>query len=335
VLPKVSFADKITLNRLTKNLDKATRDIDVERPWLSPLANELDKQRFSQYLRNNLLTKRHFGLIKPVFEAHFLNGIDQISALHGVLEWQEQDKQKFQILGGSYQLPRKLAQEVDILSRQKVKQIKIEGSFARVVTQHHTFRCRHVLVALPPAQSAEIRYNPTISTSKASMWDAIKPGRIIKSTLIFDEPFWRGKSWSGKAYVGSESPFQFLIDAGTSQEERGIISTYTIGNNCIHLEKLTQAETKEIIFNHVIKILQCVPERQPAYFQIYDWRCPPNGYGAYHIFQPGLLTNFENHLIKRENIIYWASAEYDPIHRGTMEGAIRSGFRAAREILSG
>ncbi|NND34397.1 MAG: FAD-dependent oxidoreductase [Saprospiraceae bacterium] len=333
-LPKLSLADRFTIGRLAKNLDKATRRIDREKPWLSPQANELDQLRFSQYLKNNLFNKRHYNVIKTVLEGHFLNGIDQISALQGIMEWQEKDNEKWQILGGADQLPRKLAQEVDVLLGQKVKQVNKDGSFAKVECGDHSYRARHVIVALPPAQAAEISYDPPISTTKKSMWDSIKPGRIIKSTLVFPSPFWRSASWSGKAFIAGEGPFQLLIDAGTSRDVHGIISTYTIGTNCLTFEKLQDDEKKQFILELVQSILKCGPDELPLFSSMYDWKCPPNGYGAYHIFPPGILTGFEDHLVRPEGVIHWASAEYDPIYRGTMEGAVRSGLRAAGEILS-
>ena len=333
ILPKVSISDRFTLGRLAKNLDRATKRIDRERPWLSPQANELDQLRFSQYLKKNLFSKRHYNVIKPVLEGHFLNGIDQISALQGIMEWQEKDSEKWQLLGGTDQLPRRLAQEVDVLYHHKVKQIVVEGSFAKLVSTNNSYRARHVVVALPPAQASEIRYEPSIGTSKRSMWESIKPGRIIKSTLVFPTSFWRSKTWSGKAFIAELGPFQLLIDAGSSHDQHGIISTYTIGTNCIAFEKLQDDEKKQIILKQVQKILKCDSDKVPLFFTIHDWKCPPNGYGAYHTFPPGIITGYEDHLTKPEGILYWASAEYDGKFRGTMEGALRSGIRAAREIL--
>jgi monoamine oxidase len=65
----------------------------------------------------------------------------------------------------------------------------------------------------------------------------------------------------------------------------------------------------------------------------YDWKTPPNGPGAYSTFPPGTLTTYGEFIDQNVGPIYWASAEYDHLYRGTMEGAVRSGRKAAEKIL--
>jgi monoamine oxidase len=49
---------------------------------------------------------------------------------------------------------------------------------------------------------------------------------------------------------------------------------------------------------------------------------------------PGALTGFGRALRERIGLIHWAGTETSTVSHGSFDGAIRSGIRAANEILA-
>ena len=66
-----------------------------------------------------------------------------------------------------------------------------------------------------------------------------------------------------------------------------------------------------------------------------DWAEENWSGGAYTAhFGPGVLTNFGHALQEPMGNVHWAGTELGPRFMGCMDGAIRSGERAAKEILA-
>jgi monoamine oxidase len=66
-----------------------------------------------------------------------------------------------------------------------------------------------------------------------------------------------------------------------------------------------------------------------------DWSAEPWSLGGMvgH-FPPGALTNYGPALRRPVGRIHWASTETETLMHGLVEGTVRSGERAAREVLA-
>jgi monoamine oxidase len=333
LFPEKGLGAKLSVRRLLKRLGYKVID-DPERPWLAHSAPDLDEQRFSQYLRQTAYSSSYFQMLNTIFECRYLNGISQVSALEAITNWHAcQMQEKWQIVGGMDQLTRKLALEIDVQLRQPVTAIVRDRAFVRVYTPDKHYRCRRVIVALPPSQASAIRYEPSPGISKTSLWGKAEAGRVIKSTLVFDQPYWRRQNWSGQAFLSDDYALHYLVDAGYQQEMKGILTTYTIGQRCRKLENLSDADRLELLIQQVSTILRLPRDIKVLVSSIYDWKTPPHGSGAYHVFPPKTLTTYGHIMDQPEGPVYWAAAELDRPFRSTIEGAIRSGRRAAERIL--
>ncbi|MCB0665164.1 MAG: FAD-dependent oxidoreductase [Saprospiraceae bacterium] len=333
MIPTHKISDRLNASRLLSGLEK-TRIPDPEKPWLGSDANKLDKLRFGHYIKQKTYSSNYSEMIRNIVESRFLNGINQVSALEAINNWKAgSNGDKWVIVGGMDQLVRKLTQEVDIHYQQPVTSVIQEGRLLKIKTLNRNYRCRSAIIAIPPLQAAGINYIPAVSGGKEKLWNSIEGGRIIKSLLVFESQAWKKGLWSGQGFFNEDYAFNALFDIGTAGQARDILCTYTIGDRCRKLEGLTEAEKKELILHQVKSILQMPTDTQVRHFLIRDWKTPPNGPGAYHIFPPGTLTDYAAYIDQREGQIYWAAAEYDHLFRGTLEGAVRSGRKAADAIL--
>ena len=74
----------------------------------------------------------------------------------------------------------------------------------------------------------------------------------------------------------------------------------------------------------------------PAEYREYIWHTDPWSGGAIKAhFPPGVLTTLGHALRRPVGRIHWAGTETAPRWLGFIEGAIRSGERAAEEVSGG
>jgi monoamine oxidase len=67
----------------------------------------------------------------------------------------------------------------------------------------------------------------------------------------------------------------------------------------------------------------------------HDWNADGWAKGAYCYFGPGDLNRFNPHLMQPAGRVFFAGEHTASVeYRGYMEGAIRSGQRAAQQILT-
>ena len=307
---------------------------DPDKPWLSDSAEKLDRQRFGQFLRDKSYSASDFRMISNIFESRYLNGINHVSSLEAISNWHLcQLQEKWTIIGGTDQLAKKLALEVDVLLGERVTQVVQNHVLLEISGSSQTFRAKNVIVTLPPLQAAQIRYEPPAGPSKESLWQSVESGRIIKSTLIFEQPYWQNKGWSGHAFLSDDFIMNYLVDAGCADHQKGVLTAYTIGSRCLKMENLNEEERIQTLLHQVRSVLELTADVALLSGTTHDWKTPPNGPGAYSTFPPGTLTTYREYIDQNVGPIYWASAEYDHLFRGTMEGAVRSGRRAAEKIL--
>lgn len=330
--PNRKLNDRINTSRLLSSLKK-NKITDPNKPWLTKEADKLDQERFGHFLKRRSLNNRYYEMIRNIFDSRFLNGIGQVSALQALNNLQGLSPEKWYINGGTELIVKKLAQELDISYHRPVSKIKREGGILYISTKHQTFRARKVIVAIPPQQAGQIRYDPHPGITKERLWESTESGRIIKTVIAFEQPCWQHSSWSGQGFFSEEYLFNTLQDISHPESGTGMLTTCTIGSRCHRLETLNEEERKEIILGQVKKVLNIPHDLIPTYFLQHDWQIPPNGPGAFQIFPPGVLTKFADYINSEEGLLYWAASEYDPLFRGTMEGAVRSGRKAASQIL--
>lgn len=332
-VPNLKVTDRLNAARLLNHLSKI-RIPDPAKPWLIPEANELDRQRFGHYIRQKTYSTGYQRMVRDIIESKFLNGLIQGSALQGINHWHAcSSKAKWTICGGMEQLIRKLTMEVDIHYQRPVSSVTRMGGILDIKTPTRDYRCRSVIIALPPSQAASIHYHPAVSASRQGFWKSFETGRIIQSVMIFAQPLAKDIGWSGQGYLSEEYAFNSVTDVSPRDQPQVVLTTFTVGARCLPLESLSASEKEQVILNQVKTLFNLPADLEVRKFIMKDWKTPPNGPGAYHILPPGTLTTYGDYIDRSEGQIHWASAEYDPVFRGTLEGAVRSGRKAADAIL--
>ncbi|BAY09263.1 flavin monoamine oxidase family protein [Calothrix sp. NIES-2098] len=152
-------------------------------------------------------------------------------------------------------------------------------------------------------------------------------GVSIKTLLQYSHRFWRQLNWG---LVVGDTPYQTVWESTVAQaQEAGILACTSSGtpsrNVAGHAVELAQQTVSTLYPN--------APEAIST--ATHDWGADPWSQGAYCYFAPSDLKTWRSDLSYSAGRLIFAGEHTAPVEFcGYMEGAIRSGQRAAEQILA-
>jgi monoamine oxidase len=157
-------------------------------------------------------------------------------------------------------------------------------------------------------------------------------GAVFKIALVYDEPFWRADGLSGQSFAPG-SPANLTIDSCTDTGNPGVLTVITEGPVARQIGQLTEDERRKAV-------LDAVAERfgdkalSPVDYLEQNWAVERySGGGMIAHTPPGVLTEFGPALREPCGRIHWAGTESSAVMYGFIDGAVRSGERAATEVM--
>jgi monoamine oxidase len=214
-----------------------------------------------------------------------------------------------------------------------VQQIAHDSTGVKILCEAVAVHAQRVIVATPPVLAARICFDPPLPTAYNHLLQRVVPGAIIRVHTVYPEPFWREQNLSGQT-LAPGSPVPVTIDQTPRSGHPGVLSSYAFSTAAVQLGRLGPKERQEIWLDALVERFG-TQARHPTEFLETDWSSQPWSLGGMmgH-FPPGALTNYGSALREPVGRIHWASTESATLMHGLMEGAVRSGERAADEVLT-
>jgi monoamine oxidase len=333
-------------------LDTLSLDVPVDAPWKAPKAAEWDQQTLETWLRANTASERFRDLarlaVRSIFgaearEMSFLFALFYIAAagnehtpgtferLFSTRNGSNQDR----LHGGSQLISLRLAHRLGrrVLLRHPVHQIVQSRTGVRVEASGVTVRARRAIVAIPPALAGRIAYHPLLSPRRDQITQRVPQGTQIKCEAIYDRPFWRDDGYSGFA-VTDAGPGQVVFDNSPPDNRPGVLVSFVCGENARAWSTRPERDLRAALLKQYAELWGKKALQARGYFQMAwakeEWSrgCPVG------VMPPGVLVDNGAALRAPAGRIHWAGTETSTYWNGYMEGAIRAGERAAREVLS-
>lgn len=345
--PKLDPLTLLDVGRAQLRFDRLARTVDLDEPWRTPRAQELDGQTFESWLRRACWTERGRDFFRIAAEAVFATGPANLSLLHalfyaasgGSLEQlittvggAQQDR----VGGGMGQLAQRLATQLGtqvIGLGQPVRAVAQDDDGVRVVTDGGEHTAAWVVVAVPPTLAGRIAYTPKLPARRDQLTQRMPHGGVVKCHAVYAEPFWRADGLSGEA-VGDEGPAKVLFDASPPDGGPGILLAFVDGPESLWLGLLPAEQRRQEVLRSVARFVG--PRAlEPVAFLERDWNAEEWTRGCYgaHL-PPGAWTQVGQALREPIGRIYWAGTETAVRWCGYIDGAISSGERAAQEVLA-
>jgi monoamine oxidase len=328
------------------DLDALARESPSERPWTAPRAAELDRlslgdwldarkvsdlDRLTWQLASVLTTGAALSKVSLLYYLSMLNFAGGVQALEG----QKNGAQETRLIGGSQILSLKMAKTLGERIRlgQAVTEIRAwDRPLVEVRTANGVWRARRVIVALSPTLCEQIRFTPDLPDGRRGLqqrWPAHGP--LVKTATVYRSPFWFADGFSGQVF-GGDGPVIWSYDNSPPDKRYGVINAFMRASE-MPADPALAREAVTRVFARALKDRRFL---DPLEFHVQDWGQEPFTLSCISPMPPGLLTSgLMPALASPIGGLVWAGTETADIWNGYMDGAVRSGHRAALLALQG
>jgi monoamine oxidase len=323
------------------------RRVPRERPWETPGGRRLDSTTLGELISSpwGVPSRTARTLLHAGFSTLFCVDPSEVSLLGSMVlaaggggfgyYMDTKQTETHLVDGGAPELAARLAAPLGERLRlaSPVRRIRHRDDHVEVAGDRVTVRARHAIVATPPLLASRIEFDPALPPDHASLLRSYPPGAIIRGIATFDEPFWRADGLSGET-LAPDSPVSVSIDQSGPGGSPGIISSYAVGPAALDLAKLDPAERRQLWLRELAD--RFGPQaRSPRAFLETNWAEEPWSLGGMIGHLPtGVLTGYGPAIRQPVGRIHWGATETATVMHGLMEGAVRSGERAAAEVLA-
>jgi monoamine oxidase len=195
-----------------------------------------------------------------------------------------------------------------------------------------TVRARRAIVAVPIAIASQIHYEPMLPVDRSFLHQRMPSGAVFKINIVYDEPFWRHDGLSGQS-AAPGSPATITIDASTDTGRPGVLCVIVEGPIARQLGRLEADERRGTILAELVARFGAKAATPVDYLE-QNWSDERYSGGGMLSHAPtGVLTQFGPALREPCGRIHWAGTESSPVMCGWVDGAVRSGERAATEVM--
>jgi monoamine oxidase len=325
--------------------DRLARTVNLDEPWRTDGARDLDGQTFETWIRRNLRTEVGRAYFRIATEAVFSAESADLSVLHAAFYTRsgtdletllsvDRGAQQTRIVGGSVRIAERMAQGIPVLTGHPVRRIEQDDAGVRVVTRDGTeVAGSHVVVTLPPTLAGRLEYAPALPSWRDQLTQRLPAGSVIKLYCIYDEPFWRADGLTGQA-ASDTGPVKVTFDNSPPSGRPGVLMGFMEADDGRRWARCTPAERREAA-------VECFARyfgdraRHPIEYLERDWMAEEFSRGCYGAhFTPGVWTSYGPALREPVGRIHWAGAECATVWNGYMEGAVRSGERTAADVAA-
>jgi monoamine oxidase len=236
-------------------------------------------------------------------------------------------------VGGSQLICTRLAEKLgdSVLLNAPLESCTHTNNEVTVITSRDTFKARHLILAMPPVLMNRITFSPALPSKRRGLQYHLPQGTVIKFIATYGKPFWREKGLSG--WVNSvEPPFYDALDNSPPDGHLGVLTTFIVGSTARDISGWTPEQRKTLVLGQFAKFYGEEALRTDEFFEL-DWNAEIYSEGGYQgNFVLGGWTSYGETLREVIGPIHFAGSETSGSMYGHMEGAVKSGYRAAQEV---
>ena len=341
-IPKLSLIELFDVSRIQWRFDRVSRRVPVQEPWTSPIADILDSKTLEQWLRYvhaGASTRNLMAIVARVTwgcepeDVSMLHAVRYVKAAGGLGRMLDVEggAQQDRFPDGTQQIALRMAEELGerVVLNAVVRSIErhVDGTLA-VGSDRGDVAAKAVIVAVPPAHRAGITFDPALPPEYEKLTEHWPQGNLSKAYAAYDTPFWREDGCSGEA-LSDEGPVFITFDVSPSDSGPGILLGFTDART---FDPLPVEQRRERALEGFATLFGDAA-RHPIDYLDHCWGAEefaPGGPTA--AVPPGSWTTYGPWLHKPVDGIFWAGTETADQWTGFLDGAVRSGKRAADEV---
>jgi monoamine oxidase len=341
-IPKLSILELLDVSRIQWRFERVCRRVPVEDPWSAPIADALDAVSLEQWLRSvraGAATRELMAIMSRVTwgcepdAVSMLHAVRYVKAAGGLARMLDVKggAQQDRFPGGTQQIALRIAEElgervllgavVDTVERRDDGRLVVGFGTGRVEVDA-------VIVAVAPQHRQAITFRPELDSQYRELTRHWPLGRLSKAYAAYDKPFWRTAGYSGEA-LSDEGPVFITFDVSPSDDGPGILLGFT---DVRTFDRLPPQQRRARALDGFATLFGAAA-LEPIDYLDHCWGTEgfaPGGPTA--AVPPRSWTRYGPWLRRPVNGIHWAGTETADVWTGFLDGAVRSGLRAAAEV---
>lgn len=342
-VPPAAPAALTELERTIVGLNRMAASVRAATPWRAPDAPSWDQQTIASWTAARLQTGEARDLLALAVRAVYgeepsaISLLDLLSAITGVggdINTLIGSAQSVRFVGGPQQLSIRLARALGSAVHLGMPVVEVDWSQHVVLrTTSARFRARQAILTLPKPLLGRLSYSPALPPAHDQIFQRQPMGSVVKVNAVYRTPFWRARGLSGAA-TSDTGPIRVTYDNSPPDGRPGILVGFMEGNDSRAFYGRSAASRRKAALDCFARYFGEQARRPTAYFDL-PWAEEVYTRGAYGSYNPpGVLTSLGDAAVAPVGPLHFAGADTAPLWPGYMDGAVRSGERAAREALA-
>jgi monoamine oxidase len=345
LVPPINPIHVASLGLAMARIDAMAKRVPLDDPWTARRARAWDATTAAAWTARNLPRGAGRDLLDAAVRGLMTCDPAEVSLLHllylvrsadglQVLLSTEGGYQQDLVVGGMGTMTERIAEELGdrVTLRSPVRAITQHNGGVRVVGEDIEVAADRVIVAVPPALAAGIQFVPVLPPDKAQLLQRLPAGSIVKFVVIYDNAFWRSDNSCGQS-IGLGQEIEMTLDAGPPSGSPGVMTAFAFGPHGRRLAALSTDARRTLVLETLAS--RFGPDaRTPLELVEQEWAAEEWSRGCFMAHMPpGVLTQYGHALRTPAGRVHWAGTETATVSHGAVDGAIRSGLRAAHEVL--
>ena len=339
-IPKLSPLALLDIARVQWQFERIARRVPLAQPWTTRHAHRLDSQSLADWLRSvhagatshdllAIASRVVWGCepaqISMLHAARYVAAAGGLDSLLGVEGGAQQDR----IVGGSHRIAQAMADALGerVITGAAVRRIDWTPAGATVHTELGSVDARSVIVAVPPAHRADIEFAPVLPSAYAGLARAWPQGRLTKVFAAYPSPFWRAAGLSGET-LSDSGPVSITFDVSPGADGPGVLLGFVHDPG---FDALDAGRRRQLTLESFATLFGA-QALDPLDYLDHRWGAEQFAAGGpTAAVPPGSWPQYGQWLREPVGPLYWAGTETADEWTGFLDGAVRSGQRAAVE----
>ncbi|MEX0579477.1 MAG: flavin monoamine oxidase family protein [Mycobacterium sp.] len=342
-IPRLGPLALLDIGRIQWQFARIARGVSIVEPWSAPAAVRLDAMSLGGWLRSIGASPASRDLMAIMSRVTWGAEPDEVSMLHAVRYVNAAGglDRMLDVIGGaqqdhfpagSHQIAATMAAELGERVRLNAAVTRIEWSDAAVAVMSSggVVEARRAIVAIPPAHRLDIDIAPAPRIEYQQLSQRWPQGALTKAYAAYDRPFWRDRGLSGQS-LSDEGPVFITFDVGPESGGPGVLLGFVDARGFDALSAERRRSSALAGFAAIFGPQAASP------IDYLDQRWGAESFapgGPTAAVPPGSWTQFGSLLRQPVGPLHWAGTETADEWTGFMDGAVRSGQRAAAEVAA-
>jgi monoamine oxidase len=345
-LPAGDPAAAVAMGVAVRELEAMAATVPPAAPWAADQALDWDWQTVESWLQARVASEGARSWLRTAVRSTLAAEAGELSLLHALffirsagsfarLVETEGGAQERRFHQGAQAISIRLAEALGerVVLGAPAAAVRHDAGGVVVEAAGRAVAAQRAILAIPPALAGRLSYRPALPGWRSQLTQRVPMGSVVKVHALYDEPFWRQEGLSGLA-VSHDGPVEVVYDNSPEGGSPGVLFGFIEGQQARDWSRRSPADRRAAVLACLVGFFGEAAGR-PRELLERSWADEEYSGGCFAgYFPPGVWTSYGRALREPVGRLHWAGTETATVWNSHMDGAVRSGERAAAEVLA-